>query len=153
MLQAFNHEDVISFLNRCYKAEEKGTVKDETSVFRDLTVLHICAFHALRRVKTYTSRNTKGKGKFEVSKLAVDAYRALLRTDSRQEAEKVIRLIATVFGRKKKSSHVENAIKDLQRIQEEHVRRMKIAKANLLNPHDAAHEFSEDPDDMVSFYE
>ncbi|KAE8743905.1 hypothetical protein FOCC_FOCC009463 [Frankliniella occidentalis] len=55
--------------------------------------------------------------------LAVNAYRALLRTNSLSEAEKVVKLMATVFGRKKQSDSVERAVKELEAIQEQHVER------------------------------
>lgn len=107
-------------------------------------MLHICAYHALRRVRSYVSRRSTDS---DVSKFAVNAYRALLRTDNLEEAKRVAMLMTTVFGRKKRSEHVDRARKQLEEIQElyvqclngeeeqeEDVRTMEVSEilANLL---------------------
>ena len=133
-LMTCNQENVLAFLQRCWTEEERReSESSDDGKFSSLTVLHICAFHAIRRIRSFVSRKTTDA---QVRKLAVNAYRALLRTKSRSEAEKIVSLTATVFGRKKKSAEVTRAREELERIQGQHEARTKAVRA--VNPSAAA---------------
>jgi len=60
----------------------------------------------------------------------VDAYRALLRPDTLSESEKIVKLIATTSGRKKASEDAGRAVKEILKIQEEHLGGLKEARAD-----------------------
>lgn len=143
MLLSFNHESVTTFLNRCFQEECR---EDETPAFRSLTVVHICAYHALRRVRTYVSKRSKSS---VASRLAVNAYRALLRTNSLAEAQEVVTLMAKVFGRKRKSRDVDLARSELELIQERHQEHVERTQEDgNVGP---SEDVSDEPDQEVSF--
>ncbi|KAK3918356.1 Syntaxin pep12 [Frankliniella fusca] len=114
----------MSYLNRCWELES-STEKVEDDAFPSLTVLHICAAHAICRVRTYVKETGKPD---HVRRLAEKAHRTLLRTDNLSDARKVLRLIAKVFGCAKQSPDVDTAVAELERIQREHVQRVARAK-------------------------
>lgn len=117
----FNSEGIINFLERCFREERREESKD--SAFRAKTVLHICAYHALRRVRCYVAKHAKSKA---ASKLAVNAFRALLRTDTLDAARDIVVLMATVFTQKHNSEAVKTAREELQQKQEKFLKECSL---------------------------